>query len=506
MRIAKLMMISCMFALFCGAAEAQVGNVTDKMITNHIERELRTDNFISADSIDVKTAEGVVSFGGTVSSMLAKDRAVSIAEATVGVRGVVNNLQVVPLISRNDSELKNYIQKLIKNNPATKLYKVEVEVKDDGVVNLTGTVDSWQKKQLVKKVVKSAGGVKKINNNIEVDYKVDREDNEIEQEVEQRLRFDVNVDDALIDVTVEDGSVILSGTVGSLQEKRRAMNDSWVAGVHFVDATELDVEYWARDEMRRKEMFDGLDDEEIKEAVKDTFMYDPRLYSFNIEVEVQDGAVTLSGVVSNLQAKRAAQQDARSVFGVRRVINNVKVRPANVPSSQVLKNRVADAFLNDQYIERYSLNITVIEGGVYLSGEVNTSWEKNWAEKVASDVNGVVYVVNNIETEYQWEWKPDWEIVEDVESELFWSPFVDSDDIEISVNSGIVTLTGEVNTFSERQSAEENAFEGGARDVINNIVVDSEDYGPNYYGPYYPYGPYTPYSYTYGNYYYPIPY
>ena len=216
----------------------------------------------------------------------------------------------------------------------------------------------------------------------------------------------------------------------------------------------------------------GLNDENIKEAVKDAFVYDPRLYSFNVEVDVQDGAVTLSGVVKNIQAKRAAQQDARNVFGVRRVINNIKVRPENIPSNSVLKSRVADAFVNDRYIQRHSLDISVIDGGVY------------------------------IEAQRQWQWKPDSEIVEDVESELFWSPFVDRDDIEISVNSGIVTLTGDVDTYSERQSAEENAFEGGARDVINQVTIDGTNDQDYFYGPYYYYGPYTPYGY----YYYPMPY
>ncbi|MEE4310295.1 MAG: BON domain-containing protein, partial [candidate division KSB1 bacterium] len=47
---------------------------------------------------------------------------------------------------------------------------------------------------------------------------------------------------------------------------------------------------------------------------------------------------------------------------------------------------------------------------------------------------------------------------------------------------GVVTLTGTVDNWSEYNSAEKNAFEGGAKDVENRLIVEYR-----YYGPYYPY-------------------
>jgi osmotically-inducible protein OsmY len=478
-----MLCLGLLLGTLSAAAPAQEDE--DKDITNHIETEYWTDPAVSSNAIDVTTSEGVVTLTGSVDNILAKDRARKIAEATVGVQAVVNRINVVPPVTLTDSEVEKAAKVALLDDPATDSYEVNVAV-DDGVVTLTGEVDSWQEKQLCTTVVKGVKGVVGVKNNIDVDYEATRSDYEIEQEVKRRLANDVRVDDFLIEVEVEDEKVTLTGTVGSLQELNRARSDAWVGGVDSVDTSGLEIKWWARDDMRRKNLYVSRSDEEIKEAVKDAFLYDPRVYSFNINVDVSYGAVTLSGVVDNLAAKKAAERDAKNTAGVRRVINNIKVRPEVIPSNDKLESRITKAFVNDPYIERFQLDISAYGGTVYLSGEVNTSWEKERAEDIAEGVKGVLYVVNNIDYEHEWTWKPDWEIREDVKSQLFWSPFVDEDEVSVTVDDGIVNLTGVVDTYSERQSAEDNAYEGGAKDVKNNLTVTYRSYGPHYYGPYYP--------------------
>jgi osmotically-inducible protein OsmY len=59
-----------------------------------------------------------------------------------------------------------------------------------------------------------------------------------------------------------------------------------------------------------------------------------------------------------------------------------------------------------------------------------------------------------------------------VESELFWSPFVDEEEVEIDVEDGTVTLTGIVDSTSESVAAAENAFQAGAVTVNNRLEVE----------------------------------
>jgi osmotically-inducible protein OsmY len=482
----SLMVSLCFCLLFAGLSFASVPKVVqDGDITSHIEIELWAHKEIPANAIDVATDEGIVTLSGTVDNILAKILAQKIAEATVGVRAVINLINVVPLIPRTDEELERDVKDALLIDPATGSYKIDVNV-HNGVVKLTGKVNSWQEKQLCTTVTEGVRGVIDVKNDIEIGQKTERTDFEIEQEVKQRLANDVLVDDALINVSVKNKVVFLTGTVGSLQEKNRAESDAWVSGVNSVDASGLEIEWWDRDDMRRTSLYVSRSDDEIKQAVKDSFIYDPRVHSFNINVNVGYGIVTLSGVVDNLEAKKAAENDAKDTMGVTRIINNLKVRPTVAPTNEELVESVKKAFREDPYIQRYDLNVSAYGGTVYLSGVVHTSWEKNRAGDIADGVLGVVAVVNNIDFEHKWVWKPDWQIKDDVKSQLFWDPFVDENQVNVSVENGIVTLTGVVNTYSERQSAEDNAYEGGAKEVINHLTVTHKNYGSRFYNPYSP--------------------
>lgn len=474
----SMVILTACAVMLAVTAVAVSREIDDAEITGAIEMEIWGDAAVEANNIDINTRDGVVTLTGTVDNVLAKERAEAIASAVVGVRAIVNRIDV-KLAERGDSEIKKAVENALLADPATDSYEVTA-VANNGVVTLTGSVDSWQEKQLCERVAKSVRGVRDVKNNVNVDYTTDRPDHEIKAEIEARLANDVRVDDYLILVDVRDGRVTLTGTAGSLFEKNRAISDAYVANVKSVDGSGLEVRWWARDEMRRKSSYVARSDEEIKKAVMDAFLYDPRVFSFNPDVKVKEGTVTLSGVVDNLKAKKVAEEDAWNVMGVWRVKNYLKVRPDVVPANSVLESRVISALLEDPYVNRFDIDVDAHNGGVYLTGEVNTSFEAHQAERVAERVKGALYVVNSLDYDYEWVWKPDWEIREDVHDELQWSPFVDEQEVAVKVDDGVVYLTGRVDTWGERKAAEDNAYEGGAKDVRNQLVVTYEYYGPHY--------------------------
>ena len=93
---------------------------------------------------------------------------------------------------------------------------------------------------------------------------------------------------------------------------------------------------------------------------------------------------------------------------------------------------------------------------------------------MASRVSGVVAIKNNLKVEYTAPLKSDWKIKNDIENELFWSYFVDSDNISVSVENGVVTLKGTVDSWQELDAAIENAFEGGAEKVESQLKVEGD--------------------------------
>jgi osmotically-inducible protein OsmY len=68
-----------------------------------------------------------------------------------------------------------------------------------------------------------------------------------------------------------------------------------------------------------------VDDAAITAAVKAKLVADGDINPFNIDVDTNEGVVTLQGRVEKEEARSKAEQLARETDGVRRVINLVKV-------------------------------------------------------------------------------------------------------------------------------------------------------------------------------------
>ncbi len=249
-----------------------------------------------------------------------------------------------------------------------------------------------------------------------------------------------------------------------------------------------------------------LSDKEIRIALDTDLILDENVGAQKIEINVDDGIVTLTGTVNNLLAKERAERIAESMRGVRSVVNNhIKVRPTTIYSDAEIANIVRNALDFDLVVDTYQIAVTVVNGVVYLNGRVNSYFEKERAEDVTSRQPGVVDIKNNIIIDYVWTRKPDWEIKEDIESQFFWSALVDGDDVNVQVDNGNVTLTGEVDTRYEAALAVKNAFEGGARSVENKLDVvysfgrppETYFYEGPYQGDYFStsYRSYPPYAY-----------
>jgi len=476
-------------------ARAEGPATSDQGVLDTVERELRYDPAIRPDAIDVACSDGIVDLTGEVDNLLAKERAARVAETVKGVRSVVNRIRVQPSEARSDETVRTDVMAALLTDPATDSYEVAVSV-HDGAVTLSGTVESWKEKELCGTVSKGVDGVVSLQNNLSVEYAVDRPDSEIENEIRRSLRWNALVDDALVGVSVHDGRVVLTGTVGSAAEKTRARNEAWTSGVSEVDDSGLTVARWARDPDLRKDKYDDATDEEIALAVEDALADDPRVFSFDVATTVEDRVVTLRGVVDNLKAKRAAGMDASNTVGVLFVENYLKVRPVSGPSDAAVATNVRSALLRDPYVDQYQIDVDVEGGVVYLKGSVDSYFERAQADDVAARILGTVAVVNDLRVDdgpyagdpyvdrwdmYDYDWYrnapayglvSDLQLERDVERELFWSPFVDADDVEVDADDGIVTLQGTVDSWMESGAARDNAYEAGASYVRNELVVD----------------------------------
>lgn len=458
-----------------GLAHAAVGqSVTDAMITNQVDTEYAVSDAVDGYRITVSTRDGKVTLAGTVRSLLEKRQAEQIALSTVGVRSVNNNIKVRPG-DHSDGEMRRNAEQALRADPAADAYEVGVAVKR-GKATLTGAVDSFAESRLAEAVVASAPGVREIDNELSIEYETNRPDSEIEADVTRRLGHRVDVDDRMIDVAVSDGDVTLSGTVSSAAERRRAQDLAWVAGVESVDIDELDVKWWARGDMRRTDLYPSMTDGVVRGAVEEALQYSPLVDPYGVTIAADDGIVTLSGTVDDLRAKNAAEELAEITLGVCDVRNHLRVAAPGDLTDESLEGSIRAALLRDVYVDRSDITVAVANRHAHLYGHVDTSFEKNRASDVVESIDGIVDVSNYLVIEDAWQGGEDWEIADDIRGQLFWSPFVDSDQVNVTVVDGVATLDGTVGTIGERAAAVRNAYEGGARLVDNNLRVD---YGPD---------------------------
>jgi osmotically-inducible protein OsmY len=468
-------------------------NLDDAEITRAVDRELLFAGLIDATAVKVDTKQGIVELTGTVDNMLAKQRATEIARTVKGVLSVSNRIDV-KAVDRPDDELESAVEGALLRDPAADSYEVKVKA-SDGVVTLTGTVDSWHEKQLSEQIALRVRGVEKIDNQIDIEYTTNRTDPELASDVASSLEWDALVDHRLIDVRVDNGTVFLTGTVGSAAEKTRAISDAWVTGTKMVNGSGLKIEWWAEDPNKRKLPFVSKPDAEIAEAVKRAALYDPRVLSFNVVPTVSHGVVTLHGTVDNMKAKQAAERLARNTTGVIAVRNNLNVAPPAPIADSAVAGFIDAGLARSPITESYEIDVAVDHGIATLRGTVDSFAEKAEAEDVALRTTGVLGVINQLEVT-----SPahalvfddlidgpdviDWmiyvpgstELADDaiksaIETEILWDPDVDSWQVKVEVEDGTATLTGQVDSYYERREATANALEGGAVAVVNQLAV-----------------------------------
>ena len=228
---------------------------------------------------------------------------------------------------------------------------------------------------------------------------------------------------------------------------------------------------------------DARSDEDIAAAVRDAFLYDPRVRSSQPTIVVHNGIVTLSGTVSNLRAKQDAEREARDVVGVWDVHNLLKVRANRFIPDLNVNHSIEQALARDPYVGFLDFSVYVRNGKVSLYGQVDSHFEQRQASETAPHVNGVVDFNNWISVAaspgfdgfevYSPRPNTDFVLAERIRTRWFWSPSLHNQLIEVLVEKDCATLTGTVATWLDREQAAYDAYSAGARSVDNDLRVSA---------------------------------
>ena len=212
-------------------------------------------------------------------------------------------------------------------------------------------------------------------------------------------------------------------------------------------------------------------DSEIKNNVLAELKYEPSVKATDIGVLVKDATLTLNGFVDSYWEKWAAVRAAKRVIGVNAIADDIEVRlPASYHHSDGdIAAAAASQIKWATTIPEGAVKITVREGFITLDGTVDWWFQKNAAEVAVETLMGVKGVSNLIAIKPKLTGS---EIKTSIQSAFERNALLDSDNIEVEVSGGEVTLTGEVRNHAERDQAERVAWRApGVSFVDNQITV-----------------------------------
>jgi osmotically-inducible protein OsmY len=214
-----------------------------------------------------------------------------------------------------------------------------------------------------------------------------------------------------------------------------------------------------------------MTNDELQLNVADELFWDPKVDNEAIAVSAKEGTITLRGTVGSFRQKREAKKAAERVYGVVAVDNELEVRILNEHrrDDADLRGDVLQALLLDSLVPS-TVDATVKDGFVTLTGSVDWQYQRAEAAFVAGNILGVIGVENDIFLQSPTPWPSD--VKHSIKKAMERDAKVDADNIQVETANGKATLTGNVRSFAEHDAAVAAAWAApGVTDVDDRLTI-----------------------------------
>jgi len=222
-------------------------------------------------------------------------------------------------------------------------------------------------------------------------------------------------------------------------------------------------------------------DDRIEASAKKSYVFKTYLADDSIKTESKDGAVTLTGTVSETSHKSLAENTVEGLPGVKSVDNQLKVKGEPAEHSDAwLGVKVKSALLFHHNVRATKTDVNVSDGNVILSGEASSLAQKELTTEYANDVEGVKSVKNEmtiaktpvIPAETMGDKIDDASITAQVKSSLMAHRSTSAIKTKVQTTEGVVTVSGIAKNAAEKSLVTKLATDiNGVSSVINDMTL-----------------------------------
>ncbi len=212
-------------------------------------------------------------------------------------------------------------------------------------------------------------------------------------------------------------------------------------------------------------------DEQLRQSVLDELRWDSRVDASHVAVTAAQGAVTLTGHVASYPAIFQVREAVRRVQGVRAVADNLqlKLSASDTRDDSDIALSIAHVLEHNINVANADIKADVSEGRVTLTGEVQWQHQRSHVETQVAHVRGVQAIINQITLRPTL--TPE-DVRQQISDALARNAELEAAHIHVSVEGDVVTLTGNVKAFYERNLVEAASWHApGVHKVIDNITV-----------------------------------
>ena len=215
--------------------------------------------------------------------------------------------------------------------------------------------------------------------------------------------------------------------------------------------------------------------EDLQKDVQDAIKYEPLLHAAEIGVIVENGVVTLSGIVDSYAKKAEAEFAAKNVAGVKAVVEKIEIRLGTIGKREDtdIAKEIVSIYKWNWYIPNDIIKVKVEDGWVTLEGNLDWNYQRDAATESVSQLTGVRGITNQLNLQ-----SDSTDAIEKTEIEKAinrnWS--LHDNDITVAVTGNRVKLNGLVKSLYQKDLAGKVAFNApGVIGLDNELVIGGYD-------------------------------